>query len=117
MEIHVAFSFDAAHKLPYLPEGHKCSRLHGHTFQIEVYVEGEVDKARGWVLDFSEIKTVVRPVVDLLDHRYLNDIPGLDNPTSENIARWLWERIAPSLPGLSRILVRENPNSGVEHRG
>jgi 6-pyruvoyltetrahydropterin/6-carboxytetrahydropterin synthase len=117
MEIHVTLHFDAAHRLPSLPPGHKCSRLHGHTFLVEVHVAGEPDPTQGWVMDFGEIKAAARPVIDQLDHRLLNEIPGLENPTSENVARWLWERIAPRLPALSRIVVRENPNSGVEYRG
>lgn len=117
MDIFVTLSFDAAHRLPCVPAGHKCGNLHGHTFTVEVHVGGDVDAERGWVIDFGDLKRLARPVVDSLDHAYLNDIPGLENPTSENIARWLWNRLLPDLPGLSRIVVRESPTSGAMYTG
>lgn len=117
MDIFVTLSFDAAHRLPCVPAGHKCGNLHGHTFTVEVHVGGDVDADRGWVIDFGDLKRLARPVVDSLDHAYLNDIPGLENPTSENIARWLWNRLLPDLPGLTRIVVRESPTSGAVYTG
>lgn len=117
MDIFVTLSFDAAHRLPCVPAGHKCGNLHGHTFTVEVHVGGDVDAERGWVIDFGDLKRLARPVVDSLDHAYLNDIPGLENPTSENIARWLWSRLLPDLPGLARIVVRESPTSGAVYTG
>jgi len=117
MDIHKAFSFDSAHRLPHAPEGHKCARLHGHTFRVVVRVSGPVDPVAGWVMDFGDITAVVRPLIEQLDHRYLNEIDGLGNPTSEVLARWLWERIAPALPGLSAIEVHETCTSGVTYRG
>lgn len=117
MDIFVTLSFDAAHRLPCVPAGHKCGNLHGHTFTVEVHVGGDVDVERGWVIDFGDLKRLARPVVDSLDHAYLNDIPGLENPTSENIARWLWSRLLPDLPGLTRIVVRESPTSGAVYTG
>lgn len=117
MDVYVTLSFDAAHRLPCVPQGHKCGNLHGHTFQVEVHVGGEVQDQAGWVVDFADIKDAARPVIEQLDHAYLNDIEGLENPTSENIARWLWPRIRPRLPGLSRLVVRETPGSGAVYRG
>ena len=117
MEIFKDFRFEAAHRLPNAPEGHKCARLHGHSFRIRVAVEGEVVSRSGWVMDFADIKDAVEPVRGLLDHRYLNEIEGLENPTSENLALWLWERIAPGLPGLARITVHETCTSGCVYSG
>lgn len=117
MEIFVSLSFDAAHRLTQVPEGHKCGRLHGHTFGVEVHVQGPVDPSTGWVIDFGDIKALCRPLVGQLDHTYLNEVKGLENPTSEAIAVWLWERLAPLLPGLSAIAVRETPSAGAVYRG
>ncbi len=117
MEIFKEFSFDAAHRLPNVPPGHKCARLHGHTFHIRVHVEGAVQEPTGWVMDFADIGQAVRPLLEQLDHYYLNDIPELENPTSEHLARWLWERLLPGLPGLSCIEVRETCTSGCRYRG
>lgn len=117
MEIFKEFRIEAAHRLPHVPEGHKCARLHGHSFLIGVHVAGEIDPVRGWVLDFADIKAAMQVVCEALDHRYLNDIPGLENPTSERLAVWIWERVKPALPGLSRIVVHETCNSGCEYRG
>ena len=115
MEIFREFSFEAAHRLPRVPAGHKCGRLHGHSYRVEVHVGGEVDPATGMVLDFACVKEACQPLIDRLDHYYLNDIEGLENPTSENLAWWLWERLAGSL-SLSQIVVRETCTSGVSVR-
>lgn len=117
MEIFKEFTIEAAHRLPNLPPTHKCSRLHGHSFRIRIWVEGQIDPQLGWVMDFADIKDAYRPIFDMLDHRYLNEIPGLENPTSENLARWVWERLKPSLPSLSRVQVMETCTSGCEYRG
>lgn len=117
MEIFRAFTFDAAHRLTHLPDTHKCRRLHGHTFRVEIHVDGELLQKYDWVIDFSDIIKNVSPVIEELDHNYLNDIEGLENPTSENIAMWLWTRIKPSLPILSKIVVQESPNSGAVYQG
>jgi len=117
MEIFKEFTIEAAHRLPGVPEGHKCARLHGHSFRIRIWVEGPVDARLGWVMDFSDIKRACQPVEEALDHRYLNEIPGLENPTSEHLARWVWQRLKPALPGLSRIQVMETCTSGCEFRG
>ena len=117
MEIFKEFSFEAAHRLPNVPEGHKCARLHGHSFHARVTVEGPVGAETGWVMDFADIKAAIRPLEDQLDHRYLNEIEGLENPTSERLAVWLWERLAPRLPGLAAVEVRETCTTGCVYRG
>ncbi len=117
MEIFKEFTFEAAHRLPNLPPEHKCSRLHGHSFRVRVCVSGPVDEQTGWVMDFGDIKALCKPVIDELDHRYLNEIPGLENPTSERIAIWLWHRIRPQLPQLSAVEVRETCTAGCRYEG
>jgi 6-pyruvoyltetrahydropterin/6-carboxytetrahydropterin synthase len=117
MEIFKQFSIEAAHWLPNVPADHKCRRMHGHSFQIQVYVRGPVDAHLGWVLDFAEIKAAFAPVEDEIDHRCLNDVVGLENPTSENLARWLWMRLRPALPLLSKIIVQETCTSGCVYSG
>ncbi len=117
MEISKTFRIEAAHRLPNLPDGHKCARLHGHSFVIEVHVRGPLDPRLGWVMDFAELKTAFAPLFEQLDHRYLNEIEGLENPTSENLARWIWERLRPALPLLSGVLVRETCTSACRYTG
>lgn len=117
MELFKSFRIEAAHRLPHVPTGHKCARLHGHSFQIEIHVSGEVDPRLGWVMDFAEVKAAFRPVFDKLDHRYLNEIEGLENPTSENLARWIWTMLKPELPALCRIVVHETCTSGCIYEG
>jgi 6-pyruvoyltetrahydropterin/6-carboxytetrahydropterin synthase len=111
------FHFEAAHDLPTFPEGHKCRRLHGHSFKFDVVVEGDVDPAKGYLIDYGDIKKVADPIVKQLDHYYLNKIEGLANPTSEVLARWIWDRLAPLLPQLSSIIVYETCTSACEYRG
>lgn len=117
MEIYKEFSFEAAHRLPNLPPEHKCTRLHGHSFHVSVHVSGPLAPREGWVMDFGELKQAFRPIHDRLDHSYLNEIPGLENPTSENVARWIWRELAPRLPLLSKIVVRETCTSGCVYTG
>ena len=117
MEIFKEFTFEAAHLLPNVPEGHKCGRLHGHSFYVKIFVSGEVDSHTGWIMDFADIKKAFSPIYDKLDHYYLNDIPGLENPTSENIARWVWMHLKPELPVLSKIEIRETCTSGCIYVG
>jgi len=117
MEVYREFRFDAAHLLPELTPGHSCSRMHGHSFRVVVHLEGRVADGTGWVRDFGEIKEVCRPVIDQLDHSFLNDIPGLENPTSENLAVWIWNRLKPRLPELSMVEVSETPSTGCRYRG
>ena len=117
LEISKLFTLEAAHRLPNVPPGHKCARLHGHSFQIEVHIQGEVGEVSGWVMDFSEVKAAFQPIHDRLDHNYLNEIAGLENPTSENLARYLWRELQPTLRGLSKIIVRETCTSGCVYTG
>ena len=117
MEIFKEFGFEAAHRLPNVPEGHKCARLHGHSFRVEVHVRGDVDPRLGWVMDFAEVKAAVKPVIDRLDHYYLNEIEGLENPTSEVIAKWIWDQVKPVLPLLVSLVVHETCTSSCEYRG
>lgn len=111
------FTFDSAHRLPRLPDGHKCRALHGHTFAIAIAVEGDVSDDTGFVLDFGDIIKAFEPIREQLDHNYLNDIEGLENPTCENIARWIWKRLESRLPGLHQIVVKETPSSGCSYIG
>jgi 6-pyruvoyltetrahydropterin/6-carboxytetrahydropterin synthase len=117
MEIFKVFTIEAAHRLPFVPTGHKCGRLHGHTFQIEVHVQGPLDPQFGWIIDFAHIKGAFKLVEDQIDHRYLNEVEGLENPTSEHVARWVWQKLKPSLPSLSRIVLRETCTSGCIYTG
>ena len=117
MEIFKRFTIEAAHRLPHAPPGHKCQRLHGHSFRIEIHVRGDVQPAAGWVMDFADIKAAFQPLYEQLDHRYLNEVEGLSNPTSENLATWIWQRLQPSLPGLSKVVVRETCTSGCVYEG
>jgi 6-pyruvoyltetrahydropterin/6-carboxytetrahydropterin synthase len=117
MEIFKEFSIEAAHRLPNVPEGHKCARLHGHSFLVRIAVAGPVGDESGWVLDFSDIKLAFEPLFRQLDHHFLNDVEGLSNPTSENLARWIWQRLKPALPLLSSIQIRETCTSGCNYSG
>lgn len=117
MEIYRDFTFEAAHRLPRVPEGHKCARLHGHSYRVRVRVTGPVGDATGWVCDFAELKAAFAPIDEALDHRYLNEIEGLENPTSEVLAAWIWRRLQPRLPGLSAVEVAETCTSGCIYRG
>lgn len=103
--------------MPNVPAGHKCARLHGHSFYVRLYISGPVDPELGWVMDFGDLKSAFRPVYDQLDHNYLNDIPGLENPTSENLSRWIWQQLKPRLPELSKIELKETCTSGCIYRG
>jgi 6-pyruvoyltetrahydropterin/6-carboxytetrahydropterin synthase len=111
------FHFEAAHDLPTFPEGHKCRRLHGHSFRFDVVVEGEVDPAKGYLIDYGDIKAATEPIVKRLDHYYLNEIAGLSNPTSEMLAKWLWEQLKPALPQLAEIVIYETCTSQCSYRG
>lgn len=111
------FHFEAAHLLPHAPKGHKCARLHGHSFRVEVTIRGPVDPVSGWLMDFADLKKAFAPLEDQLDHRYLNDIPGLENSTSENLARWIWDHLKDRLPYLAEITVHETCTSKCVYRG
>ncbi len=115
--IYKVFTLEAAHRLPGVPAGHKCGRLHGHSFRVEVHVRGPVDERAGWVMDFADIKEAFQPLFEQLDHHYLNEVEGLSNPTSENLARWIWYRLLPTLPMLSKIVVSETCTTGCVYEG
>lgn len=117
MEIFKVFHIEAAHRLPNLPAGHKCGRLHGHSFRIKIYIRGEPDPATGWIVDFAELKAAFTPVFEQLDHHYLNEVSGLENPTSEHLARWIWQHLQASLPALSKVVVAETCTTGCVYRG
>jgi len=117
MELRKTFQFEAANLLPHMPAAHKCRRLHGHSFKVELAVEGDCDPNLGWVIDYAEISRAFKPILDKLDHFYLNEIPGLENPTSENIAIWIWQRLKPKLPLLSEIVVAETCTERAVYRG
>lgn len=115
-EIFQEFGFEAAHRLPHVSEGHPCGRLHGHSYRVRLTLRGELDPVLGWVRDYGEVMAVVEPVRAELDHHYLNEIDGLDNPTAEIIAAWLFDRLAPDLPELVELTLRETPDTGVTIR-
>lgn len=117
MEIFKEFTFEAAHRLPNVPENHKCYRLHGHSYRIIIYVKGKVSESAGWIIDFADIKNAFQPLFEILDHNYLNEIDGLSNPTSENLASWIWKRLEDTLPNLSKVIVCETCTSGCIYEG
>jgi len=117
MEIFKQFRFEAAHRLPNLPSTHKCSKLHGHSFRIRIHIRGAVGPETGWVVDFGEITAAFKPLVDELDHGCLNEIEGLENPTGEILAKWIWERLAPKILGLSKVVVYETCTAGCIYEG
>jgi 6-pyruvoyltetrahydropterin/6-carboxytetrahydropterin synthase len=117
MEIFKKFTFESAHRLPNVPPGHKCGRLHGHSFTVELWLRGSIGSESGWVIDFGEVKNVFSPFLEQLDHHYLNEIPGLENPTSEVLARWIWRQVRPELTLLSKVVVWETCTSGCVYAG
>ena len=117
MDVFRVFQLEAAHRLPNVPDGHKCARMHGHSFRIEIHVSGPVGRESGWVMDFADLRNAFQPLFDQLDHHCLNDIEGLENPTSENLAIWIWDRLCPSPSGLSKVVVQETCNAGCIYTG
>jgi queuosine biosynthesis protein QueD len=118
VELTKSYGFEAAHRLPMVPADHKCARMHGHSFRVEVAVSGEVDPRTGWLVDFGDITAVVEPLLKAeLDHRTLNDVPGLENPTSENLCRWIWTRLQPRFAGLTAVTVHETCTARCTYRG
>ncbi|UVK76871.1 MAG: 6-carboxy-5,6,7,8-tetrahydropterin synthase [Sodalis sp. Fse] len=111
------FTFESAHRLHYVPLGHKCGRLHGHSFLVRIEINGEVDPHTGWIIDFADLETVCQSLLNQLDHHYLNDIPGLENPTSEMLAHWIWQKLKPQLPQLSGVTIKETCTTGCVYRG
>ncbi|NNF16816.1 MAG: 6-carboxytetrahydropterin synthase QueD [Gammaproteobacteria bacterium] len=117
MKVYKEFDIESSRRLPRLPAGHKCARLHGHSFRVRVTVSGDVGADSGWVIDFADIHTAFAPLHDVLDHNYLNDIDGLENPTSEHMAMWIWDRLKPALPGLCQVQISETSTSGCIYDG
>ncbi len=117
MDIFTRFYLEAARRLPNLPPEHPCARLHGHSFQVEIHVSGPLDPELGWVVDFADIQQAWQPIHSALDHRTLNEVEGLANPTSEHLAIWLWQRLKPALPGLAKIVIMETHASGCIYTG
>ena len=117
MEIFKEFTFEAAHRLPNVPPGHKCARLPGHSYRVALHVAGPVGAESGWVMDFADIGEAWKPLHARLDHYFLNEVEGLSNPTSENLARWIWNHLKPTLPALRQVVVRETCTSGCVYRG
>lgn len=116
-ELVKTFRFEAAHTLAGAPRGHKCRRVHGHSYRVDIHVTGPVDPRVGWVMDFGRIRKLVDPIIEQFDHHFLNDIPGLENSTSEMIARFIWDRLAGQLPGLSAVAVWESDTARCVYRG
>ena len=117
MEVYKEFTFESAHRLPNVPEGHKCAKLHGHSYWVKVTVEGPVGEETGWVQDFADLKAAFQPLLDVLDHNYLNEITGLENPTSEVLAKWIWAEIKGNLLLLTSVEVKETSTSGCIYYG
>lgn len=117
MKITQAFSFEAAHRLPRVPETHRCHRMHGHSYRVELRLDGEVDPVSGFVVDFFDVEAAFAPLLERLDHHCLNEVEGLENPTAENIAVWIWERVRPVLPQLGAVSVYETPHCWAEYEG
>ncbi|MCH2141771.1 MAG: 6-carboxytetrahydropterin synthase QueD [Phycisphaerales bacterium] len=117
MELEKTFRFEAAHWLPTFPEGHKCRRMHGHSFAVDICIAGTVDPALGYLMDYGQISQAWAPLDEALDHRLLNEIEGLENPTSEMLAAWIWGRLKPQLPNLHRVVVHETCTSTCTYQG
>ena len=117
MVIFKEFTFDSAHFLSRVPETHKCREIHGHTYKLIIFLEGQLHPESGWLMDFAEIKEIMEPVLKIIDHKLLNNVEGLENPTCELLAKWIWDKIKPSLPLLSKIELHETPTSGVVYEG
>jgi len=117
MLLYKEFTFDSAHFLPNVPEGHKCRNIRGHTYRLRVWRQGKPEPQLGWIIDFAELKKIIKPVVTTLDHKLMNDLPGLENPTCELIAVWIWNQLKPGLPAMTRIELHETPTSGVIYEG
>ena len=117
MEIYKDFSFDSAHFLPHVPDGHKCKNMHGHTYKLRVFVKGTPDPHLGWIMDFKELKDIVNPLIDQLDHKLINDIKGLENPTAENIAMVIYQLLRPHIDESKDLFIRlfETPRNFVEY--
>lgn len=117
MRIVQAFTFEAAHRLPFVPDSHRCKRLHGHSYRVELVLEGDVNPETGFVIDFFDLEDVFGPVLKTLDHHFLNEIPGLENPTAEHISMWIWDKVKGDLPELAMVRLFETPQCWAEYTG
>ncbi len=108
-ELKQHFQIESARFLPKLEKSHPCSRMHGHSFKIILTLVGSLDPVVGWVIDYNEIQERMKPILDRIDHRVLNEVPGLENPTSEYLAKWLYDQARAVLPTLNRVTVAETP--------
>jgi 6-pyruvoyltetrahydropterin/6-carboxytetrahydropterin synthase len=117
MKISQAFRFEAAHRLPNVPETHRCHRLHGHSYRVELVLSGPIDPRTGFVVDFFEVEAAFAPLLQALDHRCLNEVQGLENPTAEHIAIWIWQRVKAKLPQLAAVKVYETADCWAEYDG
>ena len=117
MQIFKKFTFDSAHSLPHVPDGHKCKNVHGHTYHLTLFLESDIDPEMGWVMDFADVKEIMDPLMKQIDHKYLNDVDGLENPTCEIFAKWIWDRLIGTLPQLKKIELYETPTSGAIYEG
>ncbi|WP_027155424.1 6-carboxytetrahydropterin synthase QueD [Mesorhizobium sp. WSM2561] len=117
MKIAQAFTFEAAHRLPRVPESHRCHRMHGHSYRVDLRLAGSVNPDTGFVVDFFDVEAAFAPLLQRLDHHCLNEIEGLTNPTAENIAIWIWDRIKPILPQIASVIVWETPQCWAEYEG
>ena len=117
MLIFKQFTFDSAHFLPNVPDGHKCKNIHGHTYHLTVYLEDQLHERYGWVCDFAEVKKLIKPIIEVVDHKLINEVEGLENPTCERLAVWLWDQIKPLVPQLAKLQLNETPTSGVIYEG
>lgn len=111
------FCFEAAHYLPYVSKEHKCGRLHGHSFFVRLKIKGVINKKTGWIIDYADLKLIFKPIYEKLDHNFLNEIPGLENPTSEILSKWIWKRLKPNLPSLYSVTIKETCTSGCIYKG
>lgn len=117
MKITHAFRFEAAHRLPNVPATHRCRRMHGHSYRVELRLEGPVEAITGFVVDFFDVENALSPIIAQIDHQCLNEVEGLSNPTAENIAIWIWSRARPRLPQITAVTVYETPDCWAEHNG
>jgi 6-pyruvoyltetrahydropterin/6-carboxytetrahydropterin synthase len=117
MLIFKEFSFDSAHYLPNVPLTHKCREMHGHTYRLTVFLEGRPNMETGWIIDFADLKKIVNKTLAIIDHKCLNTVTGLENPTCEMLAIWIWDRLKKELPILSEIQLYETITSGVVYSG
>jgi 6-pyruvoyltetrahydropterin/6-carboxytetrahydropterin synthase len=117
MKVTQSFRFEAAHRLPFVKDTHPCRRVHGHSYRVELQLEGPVDPDTGFVVDFFDIEAAFGPLLKRLDHYYLNEVEGLENPTAENIAVWIWDRVTRALPQLTAVRVYETPECWAEYNG